>query len=39
MIAAYPGLIASSCYERVKSTFNAQDLEILEKAKRLSEQG
>jgi hypothetical protein len=38
MVAAYPGLIASSCYERVRSTSTAQDLEILETARRLSEQ-
>jgi len=38
MIAAYPGLIASSCYERVRSTFNAQDLEILAIAKQLTEE-
>jgi hypothetical protein len=38
MVAAYPGLIASSCYERVRSKFNAQDLEILAIAKQLSEQ-
>jgi hypothetical protein len=37
MIAAYPGLIASSGYERVRSTLNAQDLEILDRARQLSE--
>jgi|SRR5579859_2457967 len=39
MIAAYPGLISSPCYERVRSTLNTQDLQILEAAKQLSKSG
>jgi hypothetical protein len=38
VIVAYQALIASSCYERVRSTFNEQDLEILAVAKQLTEQ-
>jgi hypothetical protein len=37
VIAAYRSMIVQPCYERVRKTFDAQDLEILERASRLSE--
>jgi hypothetical protein len=38
VIVAYRALIGDHCYQRVRSTFGAQDLEILAIAKQLSEQ-
>ena len=36
VIVAYRSIISSQCYERVKSTFDAQDLEMLDRAMQLS---